>query len=61
MRYLWRHEVSLNERRLRTALNGQVPHTPLPEALCAAGLVGPADASARPSAKVQEQRLGRFG
>lgn len=53
MRYLWRHEVNLNERRLRTALNGQVPHTPLPEALRAAGLAGPADASARPSVKVQ--------
>lgn len=38
MRYLWQHKVNLDEERLRTALSGQVPHTPLPDALLAAGL-----------------------
>ncbi len=40
MRYLWQHKVNLDEERLRTALSGQVPHTPLPDALRAAGLLG---------------------
>jgi nucleoside-diphosphate-sugar epimerase len=40
MRYLWQHKVNLDEERLRTALRGQVPHTPLPDALHAAGLLG---------------------
>lgn len=38
MRYLWEHEIHLNDDRLRATLN-EVPHTPLPEALTAAGLV----------------------
>ncbi len=39
MRYLWRQEVNLDESRLRETLAGEVPHTPLPEALVAAGVV----------------------
>jgi nucleoside-diphosphate-sugar epimerase len=40
MRYLWQRKVNLNEDRLRDVLHGEVPHTPLPEALRAAGLLG---------------------
>jgi uncharacterized protein YbjT (DUF2867 family) len=40
MRYLWRQEVNLDGHHLRETLAGEVPHTPLPEALVAAGVVG---------------------
>lgn len=39
MRYLWQQELNLDGARLREALDGEVPHTPLPEALVAAGIV----------------------
>jgi nucleoside-diphosphate-sugar epimerase len=39
MRYLWRREVNLEGGRLRDFLHGEVPQTPLPEALLAAGVV----------------------
>lgn len=39
MRYLWQREVNLEGRRLRDFLKGEVPRTPLPEALQAAGVV----------------------
>lgn len=41
MRYLWEHDIHLNDDRLRAVLD-EVPHTPLPQALIAAGLVVPA-------------------
>jgi nucleoside-diphosphate-sugar epimerase len=41
MRYLWEHDIHLNDDRLRAVLD-EVPHTPLPQALTAAGLVVPA-------------------
>ena len=40
MRYLWSHEVHLDERKLVRTLDHPVTHTPLPEALIQAGLVG---------------------
>jgi nucleoside-diphosphate-sugar epimerase len=52
MRYLWQQEVNLDGTRLHDALNGELPYTPLPEALAAAGIIqtrsahqaqGPAD------------------
>ncbi len=39
MRYLWRQEVNLEGARLQEFLDGEVPRTPLPEALRAAGVV----------------------
>lgn len=33
MRYLWQREIHLQQPRLRAALGGQVPHTPVTEAL----------------------------
>jgi nucleoside-diphosphate-sugar epimerase len=39
MRYLWQQEVNLDGSRLREALGGEPPSTPLPEALLAAGVV----------------------
>jgi nucleoside-diphosphate-sugar epimerase len=38
MRYLWQHEIHLDDGFLRETL-GEVPHTPLPQALNAAGLI----------------------
>jgi hypothetical protein len=39
MRYLWQQEVNLDGTRLREALDGEIPNTPLPEALAAAGII----------------------
>jgi hypothetical protein len=39
MRYLWNQEVNLNGTCLHDALDGEVPNTPLPEALAAAGII----------------------
>ncbi len=39
MRYLWDKEINLNESRLQNALGGQVPHTPLANALIESGLI----------------------
>ncbi len=39
MRYLWQQEVTLDGTRLRESLGGEIPWTPLPEALLAAGII----------------------
>lgn len=39
MRYLWRRRVDLDGGRLRELLGAELPHTPLREALVAAGVV----------------------
>lgn len=39
MHYLWRWEVNLEGGRLRDFLDGEVPQTPLHEALLAAGVI----------------------
>ncbi|MDH5327313.1 MAG: sugar nucleotide-binding protein [Gammaproteobacteria bacterium] len=43
MRYLWQQEVNLAEDALQRALGGQVPHTPLAEALVQTGLTCPVE------------------
>jgi nucleoside-diphosphate-sugar epimerase len=39
MRYLWQQEVNLDGTRLHKMLGDEVPDTPLPEALAAAGII----------------------
>ncbi|MFT4561728.1 MAG: nucleoside-diphosphate-sugar epimerase [Gammaproteobacteria bacterium] len=38
MRYLWNCEINLNENKLREVLGGNVPHTPIREALLNSGM-----------------------